>query len=226
MGCWLFYFNVVGYTCCMPNLTPNWLMWARRVEAISRIGLIYAEIPYDRERYEQLHELSQEMLAHYTDAGTGRIAEWFAAQPGYATPKVDVRGACFREGKILLVQERSDGAWCLPGGWADVGDVPSLAAEREVHEEAGFECKSRKLIALLDANRHPNEPLIAYHAYKIIFMCDLIGEGSGAPNHETSEVKFFARDEIPSLSFYRTSPELVAECFAHFDDPQRAATFD
>ncbi|MBU6359256.1 MAG: NUDIX hydrolase N-terminal domain-containing protein [Chloroflexota bacterium] len=205
---------------------PHWLTWARKVQAIAQVGLTFAENDYDRARYAELHELAIEMFATQTGADQGTVSAWFAIQPGYATPKVDVRGACFCAGKLLLVRERSDGGWCLPGGWADVGDVPSLAAEREVAEEAGYECKAQKVIGVFDANRH-GEPLSAYHGYKLIFKCEISG-GDGKPNHETDGVDFFSRAEIATLplSTPRSSLEQLLECFAHLDDPTRATVFD
>lgn len=206
------------------NRTPDWLHWARKMQAIAQIGLTYNDNPYDRERYEQLRALALDVFARYTAHDDATVGQWFNLQPGYATPKVDVRSACFRDGKLLMVRERDDGRWCLPGGWADVGDVPSEAAAREVREEAGFECAPRKVIGVFDANRH-GAPLSAFHAYKLIFLCDLTG-GAGQPNHETLGVDFFARDAIPPLSEARTSPAQVAECFAHLDDASRATWFD
>ena len=206
------------------NAHRNWLDWAREIQAISKIGLTYAEIPYDRERYEQLQALAVEIFAHYTGEDKAAVQAALAMQPGYVTPKVDVRSACFRAGKILLVRERSDGRWCLPGGWADVGDLPSAAAEREVHEEAGFVCAARKLIGVFDANR-TGEPLSAYHAYKLVFMCDITG-GAAAANHETQGVDFFAQDVLPPLSEARSDARVLAECFAHAADPDRKTWFD
>ena len=81
------------------------------------------------------------------------MLDLFACDAGYATPKVDVRGVVFQDGKILLVQERSDGMWTLPGGWADVGDSPADAVVREIREESGYETRATKLLALLDRNR-------------------------------------------------------------------------
>jgi len=54
------------------------------------------------------------------------------------TPKVEVRGAAFRDGRVLLVRETADGRWTLPGGWADVNESPSEAIEKEIAQESGF----------------------------------------------------------------------------------------
>jgi ADP-ribose pyrophosphatase YjhB (NUDIX family) len=206
------------------NTPSNWLNWARLIQAIAQTGLAHAENPFDRERYQKLHALAVEIFAAHTGAPPATIEQWFAVQPGYATPKVDVRGACFRDGKILLVREKSDARWCLPGGWADVGDVPSQAAEREVREEAGFACVARKVIGVFDCNRG-GEPFAAFHAFKIVFLCEITG-GDPRPDHEILEVGFFARDALPPLSTNRTTAAWLAECFAHLDDPARPTAFD
>ena len=148
--------------------TPDWLNWARRIQAMAQTGLTYADSPFDRDRYQKLDALALEIFTAYTGQPASTVRQWFDVQPGYATPKVDVRAACFRDGRVLMVRERSDGGWCLPGGWADVGDQPAAAAEREVHEEAGFDCLARKVIGVFDANRG-GAPLSAFHAFKIIF---------------------------------------------------------
>jgi ADP-ribose pyrophosphatase YjhB (NUDIX family) len=208
------------------NIQPGWLNWARIIQAIAQTGLTYAENPYDRERYQKLHELAIEIFAAHTGESPETLAQWFAVQPGYATPKVDVRGACFRDGKILLVREKSDGGWCLPGGWADVGDAPSRAAEREVREEAGFECVARKVVGVFDANRtRSGRAVPAFHAFKIIFLCEITG-GTPRPDHEILEVGFFSRDALLPLSTNRTNAAWLAECFAHLDDPARPTAFD
>lgn len=204
--------------------TPQWLHWARTLQALAQTGLTYAANPFDRERYQKLYDLAVEIFATHTGEPSATLEQWFAVQPGYATPKVDVRGACFREGKVLLVREKSDGRWCLPGGWADVGDVPSESAEREVREEAGFESKARKVIGVFDCNRG-GEPLAAFHAFKIIFLCEIVG-GEANPDHEILEVGFFGPHEIPPLSRARTTEAWLAECFAHAADPARPTAFD
>lgn len=211
-----------------PAEVPNWLRWARKIDAIAQAGLTYCENDFDRERYAQLRALVGEILAAQTGADPVVVTGWFAAQPGYVTPKVDVRAACFRDGRLLLAQERSDGRWCLPGGWADVGDAPSVSAEREVVEETGYQARATALIGVFDANRNHDDgkPLSFHHGYKLVFACELLGGGPVPPNHEILGSGFFARDAVPSLSEARTNHAQIAACFAHLDDPSIPAKFD
>lgn len=207
---------------------PNWLRWARKLDAIAQAGLAYCENDFDRERYAQLRALAGEILTSQTGADPVVVNGWFAAQPGYATPKVDVRAACFRDGKLLLARERSDGRWCLPGGWADVGDAPSVSAEREVVEETGYLARATALIGVYDANRNHDDgqPLSYHHGYKLIFACELIGGAAAPANHEILGSGFFALDEIPPLSEARTNRAQIEACFAHLRDPALPAMFD
>jgi ADP-ribose pyrophosphatase YjhB (NUDIX family) len=203
---------------------PRWLAWAREIQALSQTGLTYAENEYQRERYRRLAEIAAEMIANYTQVPGEALLEGFLAQPGYATPKVDVRGAVVREGQLLLVQERVDGRWTMPGGWADVGELPSVVVVREVREESGFEVVPRKVVGLFDANRS-GRPLALYHAYKIVFLCELAG-GEARPSDETLAVRFFSFDDLPPLSSNRTNERHLAEVRAHLVDPGRPAAFD
>ncbi len=203
---------------------PYWLAWAREIQALSQTGLTYCVSEYDRERYQRLAEIAAEIVAQHTQLNTVQILENFALQPGYATPKVDVRGAIMREGKILLIQERSDQCWSLPGGWADVGDFPSDVAVREVLEESGFQVIARKLLAVYDCNRI-GTPLSFYHAYKLIFLCEITG-GEARTSHETLDVGFFAFDQLPPLSQQRTNQRHLQEIQAHLQDQFRPTAYD
>ena len=126
--------------------------------------------------------------------------------------------------RILMVRERSDGLWTLPGGFADVGDSPSVAVEREVLEESGFIVKATRLVALLDRNRHPHPPF-GYHLWKAFFLCELHG-GEARESIETSAVGFFAEDALPPLSQGRISVGQVKNMFAQHRNPQLPASFD
>jgi len=209
----------------MASKNQKWLDWAREIQALAQTGLTYSQSEYDILRYQRLEEIAAEIVASRTMLSTEAVLENFRLQPGYATPKIDVRGAVIRDGKILLVQERSDGGWTMPGGWGDVGEAPSAMVAREVKEESGYEVRVEKLVAVNDANRVPGVRMEFYHAYKLIFLCTITG-GKACPSNETSAVDFFDLEHLPPLSAYRTNRQMLDEVFAHFADPARPAAFD
>ncbi|MHB1412561.1 MAG: NUDIX hydrolase [Thermoleophilia bacterium] len=203
---------------------PRWLEWAREIQGLCQTGLAFATTSYETERYTRLNGIAAEIVASHTGLPAGELAQNFSAQPGYATAKIDVRGAVIRDGRILLVQERRDQCWCMPGGWADVGDLPSAMVAREVWEESGFEVVPRKVIGVFDANRG-GRPLEFFHAYKIIFLCDIAG-GAARSSDETMDARFFDFDELPELSWQRTNEKHLAEVRAHLADERRPPAFD
>jgi len=207
----------------MESSSPKWLELARELFSISQSGLTYCQNEYDLERYRRMQDISAEMLEDKTGLPKETITQVFSMQSGYATPKIDVRGAVFRDGKLLLVQERADNRWAMPGGWADIGDLPSAMAEREVIEESGLIVRAAKVIAVYDANRM--EPMEFFHAYKIIFLCELLG-GELRTSHETLAVDFFDPAQLPPLSTARTDERMIAEVLAHVQDPARPTFFD
>jgi ADP-ribose pyrophosphatase YjhB (NUDIX family) len=206
-------------------MDPQWLVWAKKLQGIAQTGLTYAGDPFDIERYESVRLVAAEMMAAGSmEQSVDFFVKLLNKDVGYATPKVDVRAAVFREGRLLLVREREDGLWSLPGGWADIGDSPSVAAVREVKEESGYDVKARKLLALLDRNLHGHPP-IPYHAYKLFFLCDLVG-GSAHAEPESDAVDFFAKDGIPQLSLTRVTPAQIARIFEHSFHPEWPTQFD
>ncbi|MET0341828.1 MAG: NUDIX hydrolase [Polyangiales bacterium] len=216
------------------DLAPPWLDWVRRMQAIAQNGLTYARDPFDQQRYQQLRALSAEILASATARSlpgeAEALARAFTSGAGYTTPKLDVRAAVFRPGPVptvLMVKERSDGGWTLPGGWVDVGESPSLAVEKEVREEAGYEVRASKLLALLDRDRH-GHPAMAEHVWKVFLRCEIVGESRapGGDGLETDAVAFFAEDALPSLSLPRVTPSQIARLFAHHRDPTLPTDFD
>ena len=207
----------------MNSKTPQWLTWAQEIFSLSQAGLAYSGNQYDIERYQRLQEITAEMIAAQSLVEKETVLESFSMQAGYITPKIDVRGAVVRDGRILLIQERADGRWAMPGGWADLGDAPASVAEREVWEESGFRVRAEKVVAVIDANRI--EPMEFYHAYKIIFLCRLL-DGEPRTSHETLAVDFFDMSQLPPLSSYRTNESMLQEVFEHVQDPHRPAAFD
>lgn len=206
-------------------MPPKWLELARRFQALAQNGLAYCKDPYDRERYEEIQRLAAEMMAAGAGlSGTVSISDLFKGELGYATPKIDVRAAVFEQERILLVRERKDGLWTLPGGWADVGDAPSVAAIREVKEESGYDVVAKKLAALYDRDKHGHPPM-PYHIYKLFFICELCG-GVPADTLETSGVDFFEENALPQLSLSRVTPVQVKHMFDHHRNPQWPTSFD
>ncbi len=202
----------------------KWLEWAREIQSLAQIGLTFADNHYEKARNKRLMEIAAEITEHYTNLKSEEIVKSFMAQPGYATPKVDVRAAIVKDGKILLVKEISDGRWAMPGGWADVGDFPAEAAEREAFEESGFEVKAKKLIGVFDANRN-GRPMEFFHAVKLVFLCEIIG-GEAKTSEETSDVQFFDFDKLPPLSENRTNMKHINEIIKHLQEPERQAFFE
>jgi ADP-ribose pyrophosphatase YjhB (NUDIX family) len=207
----------------MITKSPQWLNWAREIFSLSQSGITYSGNQYDIERYQRLQEITAEIIQSQSNVSKETALDNFSMQAGYITPKVDVRGAVVQDGKILLIQERADGMWAMPGGWADLGNSPASVAEREVWEESGYLVKAEKVIAVIDANRI--EPMEFYHAYKIIFLCRLL-DGEPRISYETLAVDFFDPDHLPPLSRYRTNEDMIKEVFAHVDNPARQTAFD
>jgi ADP-ribose pyrophosphatase YjhB (NUDIX family) len=203
---------------------PTVLEWARQVQAIAHNGLHFTQDPFDRERYHKLQELTNSMLAAELRLPLADTKALWRNEEGYATPKVDVRGAVFRDDAILLVRERADGLWSMPGGWVDVNDSPSGAVEREILEESGYQARAVKLAALYDRQLHPHPPSL-YHIYKVFFLCDLVG---GTPVHsaETDGVDFFPLDKLPELSVGRTLSTQIRRVFEHHQHRDLPTDFD
>lgn len=206
-------------------MEPAWLKWAKQLAAISQNGLTYAENDYDIERYEKVRQIALEMMSTQSNIGIDTLLTIFTREEGYATPKVDVRGVVFRDDRILLVKEKIDDKWTLPGGWADPCNSPSESVVREISEESGFETRVQKLLAVYDRSKHPHVPVIPFHIYKLFFLCEITG-GSMQTSHETTAVDFFAEDRIPELSVSRVLSYQIARMFEHYRKPDMPTDFD
>jgi len=206
------------------NKNTKWLKWAREIQQLSQTGLAFAVTDYERQRYTRLIEIAAEIVANHTELEKESVHKVLMEQPGYATPKVDIRAAVIKEGKILLVHERSDNKWAMPGGWADVGDIPSEVAIRETKEESGYDVKPVKVIGVFDANRE-GVKLEFFHAFKIVFLCELIG-GEAATSDETQDVGFFSFDKLPPLSPNRTNENHIKQIIAHLKNSNTPVYFD
>ncbi|WP_433747420.1 NUDIX hydrolase [Falsibacillus pallidus] len=205
-------------------MEPKWLEWAKQLQSIAQAGLTYSKDIYDIERFEMIRNISVEMLAEQTEMETTVIKDLFANETGYATPKVDIRAVVFKDEKILLVKEKMDGAWSLPGGWGDIGLTPSEVVVKEVKEEAGLDVRPVKLIGVLDKKCHPHPPS-PYHVYKMFIRCEIIG-GQAKGGMETSAVDFFDEDCLPPLSVERNTESQILMAFKHMRNPGEPVYLD
>lgn len=204
---------------------PAWLQWTRRLAAIAQTGLHYTKDVFDRERFEAIRLIAAEMLAEGSGREIQAAANLFAEDTGYVTPKIDVRGAIFRGNRILLVQEQWDRCWSMPGGFADIGDTPSAAVEREILEEAGIEAKALQLFAVLDRDKRGDVPAYAFHIYKLFFLCKETG-GELNPGAEVIAADFFHLDHLPPLSRGRTLPWHIQLAVERRNHPELPTMFD
>src|ERR1700721_687275 len=192
---------------------PQWLSMAQELRAIAQTGLTFTTDRFDRQRYERIRELAATMVAQGSGGDYATILGILAGDKGYATPKVDVRGAAFQDGRVLMVREISDGKWTLPGGWADVNQTAGECVVREIAEEAGFTARALKLAAVYHSQkRNPPPPITSI--YKMFFICEIVG-GAASASNETSEVAFFPRHELPPLSLGRTTAAQIDRMFDH-----------
>jgi ADP-ribose pyrophosphatase YjhB (NUDIX family) len=205
-------------------MSDKWLEWAKRIQALSQSGLAFSKNVYDRERYEELMAISTEIMQEHTGLEMTKIKDLFANESGYQTPKVDVRGVVFKDDKILMVKEKIDDKWSLPGGFCDIGLSPSENVVKEIREESGYDVTPVKLLALLDLNKHPHPPQ-SHHYYKIFIQCSMTG-GEARSGVETKGIGFFEENNLPELSVGRNTESQIKMMFEFLRDGGKAAVYD
>ncbi len=209
----------------MNNNDALYVKWIQELQAIAENGLTYSDNPFDIERFKQVRKVAAEMASHASGLSLEKTIALFEAETNYATPKIDVRGIVFdEEQRILLVQESADNCWTPPGGWVDVNEPPSVSVTREIWEESGFETKAVKLLAVYDKQKHAH-PSHWPHSYKMFFLCKLTG-GKATTSIETLDVRFFHKNELPTLSTPRITEEQIFRFYEHLAHPDWPTDFD
>ena len=198
-----------------------------KLAALAQDGVTFAANDFDQDRYRQVGRLAAELLSALSGRPADELAVELGRDSGYATPKVDVRGVVFDDQeRVLLMQEKSDGRWSLPGGWADPGEAPSVAVTREILEETGYRSAAVKLIACWDREVQGNPPPLPVHVYKLFFLCRRDGAVQPPAALETLDVGWFGLDALPPLSLGRVNPRQLGRALAHHRDPALASEFD
>lgn len=201
----------------------KWLEWAVKLQSIAQAGIAYCDNIYELERYEQIREISAEMLSYKTEIPVEKVKGLFCNEAGYQTPKIDTRAAIFQDDKILLVKERN-GTWSLPGGWVDIDVSVKENTIKEVKEEAGLDVTADMVIAVQDREKH-NLPVYAWKVCKIFVLCSVIG-GSFQENTETVESRYFGYGELPVLAEEKNNKEQLRMCFEAYHTPDWKTLMD
>ncbi|MEM1435939.1 MAG: NUDIX hydrolase [Pseudomonadota bacterium] len=208
-------------------MEQQWLTWAKQLQALSSTGLFFTEDPYDQERYEQVAAIANGMLASIANQPVAVVESLISDfAKGYATPRVDVRGAVLRNQQVLLVREGTDGLWTLPGGFADIGVSPKENVEKEIREEAKLDVTAYGLYGIRHKARHEYDPDVR-DFYKLFFLCRCKDEREPtASGVETLEVGFFDCDALPPLSRGRTIEQDVRDAFEYEKNGRRLVFCD
>ncbi len=197
----------------------------KRLKNLADIGLLYAKDAYDRERYTELNDISEAMMAQLTDSPISTIKDFYAPRVDYQTPKVDIRALVLNEkNQILMARERSDGRWSLPGGWADVGLSAREVVVKEVFEETGLTVSPTRLLAVFDKKCHPHPPE-PYYVYKFVVLCHTIS-GTLTVAHDILDVRYFDITDLPPLSENRILASQIALVFQKAVDKDFTTYFD
>ncbi len=184
----------------------------KRIKALSEAGLVYAQNGYDEERYEELRQIALQLMADSAKQPIERFSDFFMPQEDYPTPKVDVRGLVLNEAdEVLLVKERIDGKWTIPGGWCDIGFTPSEVIIKEIAEETNLRAEVVRLLAVYDkrCHAHPPQP---FYVYKLNFLCRVTG-GELKPSFDIEDAGYFPLSKLPKLSEDRILKSQVQQLF-------------
>lgn len=221
---WAWAYYQVGNKRANSGFASHQIEWARSIQAIAQNGLAFSKDVFDQERFQALQKIAGEMFAKLAGLKSEQVMSLLMPEKGYATPKIDVRAAVFKDEKILLIKERSDALWSMPGGWADIGLSPSQCVEKEVFEEAGLHVKATKLYACFDKLKHPH-PESLFHSWKLFFICE-IQSGELKTGIESADASFFDATNLPPLSNHRITMEQILLAFQHHRHQTLATCFD
>ncbi|WP_110597677.1 NUDIX hydrolase [Salinicola lusitanus] len=206
-------------------MEDQWLAWAKRLAALADTGLHYCRDKFDRERYEEVAEISASMMSALGDIPIGHVNLALGEGKGHVTPKIDVRAAIIDDGRILLVREKMDGRWTMPGGYAEVGLSAAENTIKEVWEEAGVKVEAKRLYAVRHKAKHAY-PADVLDFYKLFFLCERLDAAPLDPGHEVHDAAYFSPTALPPLSEPRVIARDIEDAFAFHAQPQRPTIID
>jgi 8-oxo-dGTP diphosphatase len=131
----------------------------------------------------------------------------------FATPRI-AAGALFVHGdRILLVHKIYGNGWDIPGGYAEVGESPASACQREVKEELGIQRVPQRLL-IVDWAPHIDEgDKILY-----IFDCGELGADEDRIQLAADELdrwEWVPVQRLPDYVISRLARRLISAHHAH-----------
>ncbi len=168
-----------------------------KIQSIAKIGLVFSKDPYAITNYQQINDLTLEMLEKLMEMEFHRPN--YFSRDIYPTPSVSVRAVILNEKrtKVLMVREANSGTYSFPGGWADFYDSAGQTAINESSQEAGADIELVRLVGVL--NRTPFKTSVSTPEYLVVFEAKLKGE-LHEHEYETDDVAWFDLDNLPPLS--------------------------
>ena len=168
-----------------------------KIQSIAKIGLVFSKDPYAITNYQQINDLTIEMLEKLMEIQFNRPN--YFSRDIYPTPSVSVRAIILNEkrDKVLMVRESNSGTYSFPGGWADLYDSPGQTAINESSQEAGADIELVRLVGVL--NRTPFKTGVHVPEYLVVFEAKLKGQ-LHEHEYETDDVNWFSLNELPPMS--------------------------
>ena len=173
-------------------------MIADELRSIADSGAHYAENDYDRARYARALSLSARIVAAIEQRSEDDVMAEYEEGPSRHTPFVGAESAVFRDGRILLIRREDDGLWAMPGGLTDVGETWAHSAERELREETGVTGTATQLLGVFDSRLWGSRA--KYHIYASVWLTEVSDDQTPIAGPETTDVGFFAEEDLPDLS--------------------------
>ena len=168
-----------------------------KIQSIAKIGLVFSKDPYAITNYQQINDLTLEMLEKLVEIQFDRPN--YFSRDIYPTPSVSVRAVILNENRdrVLMVRESNSGTYSFPGGWADLYDSAGQTAINESSQEAGADIDLVRLVGVL--NRTPFKTGVHVPEYLVVFEAKLNGQ-LHEHEYETDDVNWFSFDNLPPMS--------------------------
>lgn len=182
----------------------EWNHFLSKLLSISKIGLKFSKDPYALENYQELQDL---VLLQANEVNQPIDVVKLYPKDTYPTPNVSVRIMIFNEkNELLMVQEKTDGAYAVPGGWCDVFESARQNAIKETKQETGLDVEIVRLLAVMQRELYKPKPTMISE-YVFYFLAEVKG-GTLAYNHELLDIGYFDYNALPVLSFKTSKREL------------------